>query len=164
MTCLDEKILNELYRKYAGELLAYLFALCRDRMLAEDVMQEAFLKALISLPEGHANARSWIYIVARNLLFNEWKKRKREIPSEDFPMEQSGGDPKEEMIKRDEASALRRAMLKLDIRKREVLELTYFEHFTLREAAKIMGLTHENARVLSSRARREMRRIMEVEK
>ncbi len=50
----------------------------------------------------------------------------------------------------------------LDIRKREILVLSYFEHFTLKEAAVIMGISYENARILSMRAKRELRRIMEV--
>ena len=39
--------------------------------------------------------------------------------------------------------------------------LQYFENLTLREAAERMGISHENARVLSCRAKKELRRIME---
>ena len=73
-----------------------------------------------------------------------------------------GGDPEEEALRREESSCLRQALLSLDLRKREILILNYFENFTLKEAAVIMGISYENARILSMRAKRELRRIMEV--
>ena len=74
----------------------------------------------------------------------------------------SGGNPEEQTIKEEESKLLRQALLSLDIRKREILILNYFEHFTLKEAAAIMGISYENARILSMRAKREILRIMEV--
>ena len=74
----------------------------------------------------------------------------------------SEGYPEEETIKKEVSVILRQALLMLDIRKREILILSYFEHFTLKEAAVIMGISYENARILSMRAKRELRRIMEV--
>ena len=100
------------------------------------------------------------------------KKRKREISSDDIEgrnayREKSGddtadGDPEGEAIRKEENSMLQEALLSLDERKREILLLNYFERFTLKEAAVIMGISYENARILSMRAKRELRRIMEV--
>lgn len=74
----------------------------------------------------------------------------------------AGENPEEQTIKKEESEILRQALLTLDLRKREILVLSYFEHFTLKETAAIMGISYENARILSMRAKREMRRIMEV--
>lgn len=71
-------------------------------------------------------------------------------------------DPEQQALDRERSDILQEAMMSLDVRKREILELTYFEGFTLKESAAVMGISHENARVLSSRARRELRKIMEV--
>ena len=118
------------------------------------------------------NARAWLYMVGRNLLINEMKKRKRELCSDDMESRdvqrrKSGegiadGDPEEQAIRKEENSMLQEALLSLDERKREILILNYFERFTLKEAAVIMGISYENARILSMRAKRELRRIMEV--
>ena len=72
---MDKALLEELYQRYGAEIFRYLYAMCRDRLLAEDVMQDAFCRALISLPTSHVNARAWLYMVGRNLLINEMKKR-----------------------------------------------------------------------------------------
>ncbi|MFQ7309177.1 MAG: RNA polymerase sigma factor [Mediterraneibacter sp.] len=169
---MDKALLEELYQRYGAEIFRYLYAMCRDRLLAEDVMQDAFCRALISLPSSHVNARAWLYMVGRNLLINEMKKRKRELclddmESRDVQRRKSGegiadGDPEEQAIRKEENSMLQEALLSLDERKREILILNYFERFTLKEAAVIMGISYENARILSMRAKRELRRIMEV--
>ncbi len=169
---MDKALLEELYQRYGAEIFRYLYAMCRDRLLAEDVMQDAFCRALISLPSSHVNARAWLYMVGRNLLINEMKKRKRELCSDDMESRdvqrrKSGegiadGDPEEQAIRKEENSMLQEALLSLDERKREILILNYFERFTLKEVAVIMGISYENARILSMRAKRELRRIMEV--
>ena len=169
---MDRGLLEELYCRYGQEIYRYLFAICRDRFAAEDILQDVFCKALLSLPSSHVNARAWLYMVGRNLLLNEMKKQKSQIYSEEPEkraedrMEDTagipGGNPEERTIKKEESEILRRALLSLDIRKREVLILSYFEHFTLKETAAIMGISYENARILSMRAKRELRRIMEV--
>lgn len=156
---MEKELLEELYRRYGQEIYRYLYAICRDRFLAEDILQDAFCKAILSLPSGHVNARAWFYMTGRNLLLNEMKKRKRHIYSEEPEAQAAaragsgggipGGDPEEETVRREESSCLRQALLSLDLRKREILILNYFENFTLKEAAVIMGISYENARILS---------------
>ena len=165
---MEKELLEELYHRYVQEIYRYLYAICRDRLIAEDILQDVFCKALISLPSSHR----WLYMVGRNLLFNEMKKQKRQMYSEDLEKraaDKTGGsdisageNPEEQTIKKEESEILRQALLTLDLRKREILVLSYFEHFTLKETAAIMGISYENARILSMRAKREMRRIMEV--
>ena len=120
---MDKALLEELYQRYGAEIFRYLYAMCRDRLLAEDVMQDAFCRALISLPTSHVNARAWLYMVGRNLLINEMKKRKRELCSDDMESRdvqrrKSGegiadGDPEEQAIRKEENSMLQEALLSL---------------------------------------------------
>lgn len=169
---LENELLKELYHRYGQEIYRYLYTICRNRSMAEDIMQDVFCKALISLPSSHVNARAWLYMVGRNLLLNEMKKQKRQVYSDN--QEERGADankyvdsisdcdPEEQTLKKEERDMLINALLSLDTRKREILILSYFEHFTLKEAAVIMGISYENVRILSMRAKRELRRIMEV--
>lgn len=169
---MEKELLEELYHRYGQEIYRYLYAICRNRLMAEDIMQDVFCKAILSLPSGHVNARAWLYMVGRNLLLNEIKKQRRQIYSEEPEKRAEGrmrgfdgvseGNPEDETIKKEEREIIRQALLTLDTRKREILILSYFEHFTLKETAVIMGISYENARILSMRAKRELRRIMEV--
>ena len=67
------QLLETLYQNYARELLLYLYSLCRNQAMAEDLLQEVFLKALLSLQDTHPNFRAWLYLVAKNLYLNQVK-------------------------------------------------------------------------------------------
>ena len=86
----DNQILLKLYSLYQKELYLYLYSLCGDRYLAEDLLHETFLKALLALPDGHSNMRAWLYMVARNLFYNQQKKKLREILMDEqiYPLEE----------------------------------------------------------------------------
>lgn len=169
---MENELLKELYLRYGQELMCYLRVLCHDEMMAEDILQETFCKALLSLPSEHTNVRAWLYMVSRNLALNLMKKRKHELQAGQWEemeyVTQESKSPaeyadfSEEIIQREKNKELRRYVGQLDARKRELIELTYFEHFSLKEAARIMGLSYENVRVLSSRAKKDLRRILEV--
>lgn len=47
---MEKDILKQLYQKYRKEIYLYLYSLCKKESLAEDLLQETFLKALLSLP------------------------------------------------------------------------------------------------------------------
>ena len=55
---MDNEILLKLYSLYQKELYLYLYSFCGDRHLAEDLLHETFLKALLALPDGHTNMRA----------------------------------------------------------------------------------------------------------
>lgn len=74
---MDNEILLKLYSLYQKELYLYLYLFVADRHLAEDLLHETFLKALLALPDGHTNMRAWLYMVARNLFYNQQKKKPR---------------------------------------------------------------------------------------
>ena len=160
---MDNELLRQLYRKYQRELYLYLYALCKNHELAEDLLQETFLKALLALPDGHRNMRAWLYMVARNLFFNYRKKEKQkavvEIP-EEVPDEKAG-EMLDVLLEEEQSRLLYRALQKLDTAKREVLLLQYFAGLSQRDIAAVLHLTPENVRVLAYRGKRELRSYME---
>ena len=160
---MDNELLRQLYRKYQRELYLYLYSLCKNHELAEDLLQETFLKALLALPDGHTNMRAWLYMVARNLFFNYSKKEKQkavvEIP-EEVPDEKAGA-MLEVLLAEERSRLLYRALQKLDTAKREVLLLQYFAGLSQRDIAAVLHLTPENVRVLAYRGKRELRSYME---
>ena len=66
---MEKHLLSQLYQTYGREIYLYLFSLCKNSELAEDLMQETFVKALLSLSDSHKNMRAWLYLVARNSYF-----------------------------------------------------------------------------------------------
>ena len=165
---MDNQILQELYEEYGRELFLYLYSLCKSREKAEDLLQETFLKAMLSLPDGHGNMRAWLYIVGRNLYYSAFRREKRVVSLtedvwETWDAERAQGmrELAAELIAAEEYRMLYQALARLKPVRREILELQYFGGLTLKEISEIVNLRPENVRVLSHRAKAEIRKYME---
>lgn len=159
-------MIKQLYHQYGKELFLYLYSMCQQKELAEDLLQETFLKAILALPEYHTNMRAWLYKVARNLFYNLYKRNRWEICDEEYLKKISKLEVDEfleEYISKQETRILYTAMQKLSPVKREVLELQYFGQMPLKEIANVLQLSQENVRVLSHRAKKDLKKLMEVE-
>ncbi|MDO5424585.1 MAG: RNA polymerase sigma factor [Eubacteriales bacterium] len=162
---MDHQILLELYNRYHRELYLYLYSLCQSHPLAEDLLQETFLKAILSLGDHHPNMRAWLYLVARNLCLNSLKKAGRAVSMEQAeppPDFSSQDDPLNRFIQDERKKALFEAMKHLEPRKREILIMQYWSQMTQKEIAAVLQITPENVRVLAFRAKKELKHSMEV--
>ena len=159
---MERKLLTLVYEKYHRELYLYIYSLSRNHHIIEDLTQETFLKALLSLPEGHGNIRAWLYMVARNLFFNYREKASRNVSLEE-EMERSDEekDLLANMIENERKLQLYQALKKLDMKKREILLLQYFGDLSQKEIAAVLHITPENVRVLAYRAKKELKKYME---
>ena len=155
--------LQQLYKEYHGAIYLYLYAMCHDAALAEDLTQDTFVKALLSLPEGHTNVRAWLYMVARNLYFNNRKREKKSVPWDEmqFREDASGDSLLAKVVWSEKRAVLFRGINQLSPTKREVLQLQYFSGLPQKEIAGILGLTPANVRVLALRARRDLKCYLE---
>ena len=161
---MDNEILLKLYSFYQKELYLYLYSLCGDWYLAEDLLHETFLKALLALPDGHTNMRAWLYMVARNLFYNQQKKKSREILMNEqdyFPEKKTDEELLEKIIEEENRRMLYQAIRRLEIKKREVIQMQYFGGMSQKEIAAVLHITPENVRVLAYRAKKELKKDLE---
>lgn len=161
---METQLLNQLYRKYQREIYLYLYSLCKNREVAEDLLQETFLKAILSLSDNHSNVRAWLYLVARNLYYNYSKKENRNImleEVEDSLLVDSANETLERLLTDERRRSLYKALQHLDERQREVLTLQYFGGLSQKEIAALLKMTPENIRILSYRGKKKLRVYME---
>lgn len=159
---MEQKLLTLVYEKYHRELYLYIYSLSRNHHIAEDLTQETFLKALLSLQEEHGNIRAWLYMVARNLFFNYRKKASRNVSlEEEMKRSDEEKDLLANMIENERKLQLYQALKKLDMKKREILLLQYFGDLSQKEIAAVLHITPENVRVLAYRAKKELKKYME---
>jgi len=115
-------------------------------------------------PDGHGNMRAWLYMVARNLFYNQHKKKSREILMDEqiYPLEEKTekGLP-EKIFEEEDRRMLYQAIRRLDIKKREIIQMQYFGGMTQKEIAAVLHITLENVRVLAYRARKELKKYLE---
>ena len=159
---MDSRLLKELYKKYQRELFLYIFSLCRNREMAEDLTQETFLKAMLSLSESHSNIKAWLYTVARNLYLNLLKKEKGRVDMDEITEFVDETDVIEDVILSESKRLCYQALQSLDKLKREVLVLQYFGGLSQKEISAVLHTSPENVRVLGYRGKKEMKKYLEA--
>lgn len=157
-------IIDLLFSQYYNEALLYTVSLCRNRTVAEDIVSNAFFKALTMSDDSIRDFKPWLLTVCRNEFISLCRKNSRftgeEIP-EDYA--DSREDVIERIIRREEYRSLYRAIALLPEAQREAVTLFYFSGLSVKSISEITGKSETNTKVLLCRARDKLRKIMEEE-
>lgn len=146
----------------------YIYSLSSNRTVTDDILQDTFLKALLSLRDSHTNMRAWLYMVARNLYYNYYKKAKtlaslETIHTEDaVPVSEHfiKEDVLEEILQKEGAKQLWEAIHHLKGQQKEVILLQYFGDFSQKEIAAMLRLTTGSVKMLAYRAKKELKKYL----
>lgn len=163
---MEKDVLERLYRRHTKAVYLYLYSLCHNRALSEDLMQETFLRALCSLELAGTELLPWLLTVARNLYLDTWRRERRgRIQDQAGSREKetdidSGKGILEMMIRKEQNQKLYRAVQKLGNTEREAVVLYYFADLSQEEIAKILGLTYGNVRVILYRAKKNLKKML----
>jgi RNA polymerase sigma factor (sigma-70 family) len=143
--------------------------LCRDASAAEDVAQEAYLRAFRSWAEFRGGSvRAWLFAIVRNCHFTYREQGQRDRARSAFrPGEAergededpvllvpAEGDPEHALLRQDEDACVRRTLDALPADAREILVLRDIEDCSYREIADVLGLPMGTVMSRLSRARR----------
>jgi len=150
-----------LIEAHSQDLYRYALWLCKDKNMAEDVMQEAFLRAwksLDSLREAKA-AKGWLFTIFRREHARQFERKQflyRDVESMDTIADNEIG-----YDSRPEAFALRTALRKLPDEYREPLEMQVLGGFSCAEIAEILAISSSAVMTRLFRARKKMRELLE---
>jgi RNA polymerase sigma-70 factor (ECF subfamily) len=88
----DVHAFEELHRRYVGSIFRLVRRKLGDGLLAEDIAQETFLKALRMMDrvDDSFNFGGWVHTVARNLCFDELRRRQRDLRVDEDEDEEGG--------------------------------------------------------------------------
>lgn len=158
---MKNETLERLIKKYYNEALLYVFSFCHNRALAEDIVQEAFMRAFRSIDEEKDGFKFWLFKVSRNCYFDYLRKQKHLSDVEVEIVDDS--DLVDSLIKKDEYKALYGAISLLKDSYREVVRLFYFDGMSVKEIADITDSSVDNVKVQLYRARIKLKELLEVE-
>ena len=152
----DVQAFAGIVRRWQGPLVNMAWRYCRDRGRAEEMAQEAFLRAWRGLGQwrGESNFSTWLFALAANVFRSELKR----FPTVTIPLE-NAAEPAEPaahhnaLAERERHEALQRAVLALPQRYREPVVLFYFHEMEVGAAARTMGLPEGTFKARLSRAR-----------
>jgi len=140
---------------------AFAISLCGNRDRADDLVQEALVKAwnhLDSFQVG-TNLKAWLFTILRNAYFSELRKTKREVADSDGLMAARVAVPAEQHAHLD-LKDLAKALAQLPADQREALILVGAEGFSYEEAASISGCAVGTVKSRVNRARAKLAQLM----
>jgi RNA polymerase sigma-70 factor (ECF subfamily) len=165
---------EELVRNYDSAVLRLAIHLTGSQSDAQDVYQEAFLKAYKSIGNFRFECSfyTWIYRIVTNICLDHI--RKKNVRKEDSPVakDQSGDEfdvlsqvpdgraaanPERDLMTRELGSRINRALEKLTPRERMVFELKHYQGLKLRTVGEILNTTEETAKNTLFRATQKLR-------
>lgn len=79
-----KQLLAELFEKYYIDVYTYLYSLCHDASLSEDLASDVFLEVVksISTFRGESDIKTWLFSIARHRWFAYLKKKNRQVQTE----------------------------------------------------------------------------------
>jgi len=149
-----------LYEAHSGMVYWTAYGVSHSHETALDVTQTVFLQAFRNWDTLSAmdapQAKSWVWRTARNAGVDQLRRRRREVltesPPEPLP-EGDGSSPEAQVIDRERAEAVHRAVEALPRHYREAVELHYYARLSQREAAEALGISDGTYRSRLARAR-----------
>jgi RNA polymerase sigma-70 factor (ECF subfamily) len=162
----DIHAFEELHRRYVASIYRLVRRKLGDALLAEDIAQETFMKALRMLDrvDDSFNFGGWVHTVARNLCFDELRRRQRDLRADggddddddlmaNLPSTSKGFDP----VQVQESNELRRQVWavsqRLPEKYRLVLTLRELQDLSYRQIARTLKMSESAVETLLYRAR-----------
>lgn len=152
--------LEQLIDRYQEQVMRMCFLYLCDKTMAEDAMQETFLKAYRAIDSfrGDASEKTWIMKIAMRTCYDMnhsgWFRIINRhvtpdmIPEPAVPFEESD----DELIS---------AIIRLPIRLREVILLYYYQHLTVNEVAETLGISQSSVSGRLKRGRKKLKAMIE---
>ena len=169
----DAASFETLLRRYRLPLVGFFHRMVRDRALAEDLAQEAFLRIYRARERYQPEARftTWLYRIATNAALNAIRDRKDEVPepaSEDLdggPALERFVDPKptaeQKLLEGDRQRLIRQAVESLPANQRTAVILHKYQEADYRQIAKILSVSESAVKSLLFRAYETLRLRLE---
>jgi RNA polymerase sigma-70 factor, ECF subfamily len=157
----DAAAFEGIVRRWQGPLVNMAWRYCRDRARAEEMAQEAFVRAWRNLAQWRRESSfsTWLFALAANVFRNELKRVPAvNVPIEDIAEPSRPASQSTALEEKSRHDLVRRAVLTLPMRYREPVLLFYFHEMDVSAAARTMGLPEGTVKARLSRARELLRR------
>jgi len=151
---------QEVYETYFQDVYKYLLVLSGDPVVAEEITQETFFKALKSIDrfQGQCRLYVWLCQIAKNTYFTYLKKTGRQRVEGACA---AGEAPEERLLRKEAVFEIHRALHNLREPYKEVFSLRVFGELPFGQIGALFGKTENWARVTYHRARLKIKEEME---
>ena len=149
-------MIDELYQQYHKDVYCYIYSLCHNQTLSEDLTSETFYQVMLSLPsfKGKSHIKTWIFSIARHTTYKELKKRKIEVSTDilpDIPFIQDYSYHFEDIME----------LIKDQPETYQQVFRVRIEGYAFEEIAEILELNANSVRVIYHRMKKHLKDILE---
>ncbi|MBQ9767101.1 MAG: sigma-70 family RNA polymerase sigma factor [Lachnospiraceae bacterium] len=150
--------MEELYKQNAKIIYHFLYTRCKDEALAEELLQETFLKAFESMErfDGSCKLSTWLCQIARHLLYQHWEKAKKEAAVELKEEVAAPRDTEMEAIHKVELAEVLDKLEQMPSGVAQVVKLRAMSDLSFREIGELLGKSETWARVTFFRAKKQL--------
>ncbi|MCK6599959.1 MAG: sigma-70 family RNA polymerase sigma factor [Bdellovibrionaceae bacterium] len=144
----NRRAYSELVKRHQKALLRMALRFVRDLDVAEDVVQESFIKAYEKLNhfEGRSSFKSWLFQIAVNTAKNKLRENKRGTTDIDDVNIAVGAVAESSLVQTALANELQDEVDKLPVRQKTALVLRVYEDLSFKEIADIMECPYDTAK------------------
>lgn len=153
----NNEAFDVLLKRHESKIYSYIYYIIKDRDKADDIFQETFVKAIMTIRQGRYTGNgkffSWISRIAHNLIIDSYRQEKIEnnINNEDDTLdifnrkELSEGNVEDHIIQSQINSDIRRLVEALPDNQREVVKLRYYKNLSFKEIADVTNVSINTA-------------------
>lgn len=157
----DSRAFGVLVEKHQNYIFTIVFRMLKVREEAEEVSQDAFLKAYEALPgfRGESKFSTWLYRIAYRKALDRLRNNSRknnseiieEITGDLLNQVESGLDG---MINKERNEIIRKGILQLPEQEAAIISLYYYDDQSVKEIAQVMEISEDNVKVKLFRSRK----------
>ena len=155
---------EEVYSTYFQDIERYLLALCKNKLLAEELTAQAFFLAMKSLSKfrGQCDIRTWLCAIAKNCYLSHLRNQRPTFPIDEIQISDDGVSVEDSFADKEIAMLIHRALHNLSEPYKEVFSLRVFGQLSFEDIGILFGKTQNWACVTYHRAKQKIRDKLEV--
>jgi RNA polymerase sigma-70 factor (ECF subfamily) len=148
---------DTLLKRHKSSVYSYIYFIVRNREMAEDIFQDTFVKAIVTIKQGryteNGKFRAWINRIAHNLIIDAFRQEKNEqtVSNDDREVDLlnnprwSDGTVEDLMVKDQIMEDVKKLIRHLPENQREVLTLRYYQDLSFKEISDLTGVSINTA-------------------
>ncbi|TLS37145.1 sigma-70 family RNA polymerase sigma factor [Pseudalkalibacillus caeni] len=158
--------IEEVFKLHMNDIYRYLLSMANnDSHLAEDILQETFIRAFVALDHYDSQrVKPWLFKIARNTFIDYLRKHSRVIPTETAFFEIANIEeetPEQAVLEQENLSKILEVIHMLPYKQREAVLLRDFHALSYQEGAEIMNVKMNSFKTLLFRGRKNARDQLE---
>ena len=155
----DRSSQQQLLEKYAGYLMAVIRRYCNDNIVAQDILQEAWIQIFRSIDQYEEKGllKGWMAKIAISMCYKQFRKKLKENYPEKLP---DAIDCSPDALDKLQFEDLLKIVNTIDRPRRDVFVMNVIDGLNHKEISEILNIQESTSRAHLSNARKELRKLL----